>query len=140
MKKIICTLFCIFTVPVFAYNNTNFRGSYGFRVSGMSSFIVANEAVTVGTGIIIADGKGKVTGHGTFRTGGIRCEGTIEGLYQVNADGTGFLATVFAPTTPGCYRAAFDSDMVLINNGNSFEISSMENDYLSGTLTKQAIR
>lgn len=128
----------LFSVNTFAaYNNGSFKGSFSFRLTGTSSIVLANQATTVATGIIIADGKGGVTGHGSFRTAGITCIGTIKGIYHIDADGTGFLASNLSTSTPGCFTSVLDVAIVLADSGNRFEVSNNENDYLAGTLIRQ---
>jgi hypothetical protein len=121
----------------YAFNNSNFKGSYSFRFSGSSSYVLAHEADTVATGIINADGKGHITGHGTFRTAGISCIGNIVGTYNVITDGTGIISSIFNTVTPGCFRGVLDLSMAIFNNGNGVEVANIENDYLSGTLHRQ---
>jgi hypothetical protein len=141
MKRIsILVLTSIFTVQVnsaIAFNNSNFKGSYAFRLVGTSSIVRANEPRTVATGVLQADGKGNVSGHGSFRSAGITCLGNVSGHYTVNNNGTGLLGSVISTSTPGCFPIVLDLGMVLYDQGNNFEVANIENDYLSGTLTRQ---
>jgi hypothetical protein len=120
-----------------AFNNSNFKGGYAFRLVGPSSIVTANEPQTVATGVITANGKGSVTGHGKFRSAGITCVGTITGGYTINADGTGTFGSNLITTTPGCFSIVLDLSMALAQNGKIFEVANIENDYLSGSFTQQ---
>lgn len=119
-----------------AFSNANFKGAYAMQITGLSTVVLANNSQTVGTGWLFADGNGNINGHGVFRSGGISCIGSIVGKYNLNADGTGSIASIFFPTTPGCFRSVFDLGIVLANNGANFKLASTENDYLTGKLTK----
>lgn len=136
---LLCTLFhfLFFYGPVNAFNNANFKGPYAFGLVGPSSLVLANEPRTVATGFLLADGKGKVTGHGSFRSAGITCQGNISGKYNIKTDGTGILTSVISTSTPGCFTNVLDLAMVLANQGASFEVANIENDYMSGTFTRQ---
>lgn len=120
-----------------AFSNNNFKGSYAFRLVGPSSIVLANEPRTVATGLLVADGKGKVIGHGSFRSAGITCMGKMTGSYNIKVDGTGILTSVISTSTPGCFTSVLDLAIVLSNQGESFEVANTENDYMSGTLTRQ---
>jgi len=136
MKRILLGLLLV-SIKANAFDNTYFKGPYAFRFSGLSSIVLANEPRTVATGMLNADGNGHVTGHGSFRSAGITCLGTIIGGYHINQDGTGVLNSILSTTTPGCFNIAFDTAIVLWNGGEVFELANTENDYLIGTLTKQ---
>jgi hypothetical protein len=133
-------LFMLFSSIAYAFNNSTFKGNYGFRFSGLSSYVLAHESETVATGVINADGKGHISGHGSFRTAGITCIGTISGIYNVNGDGTGIISSVFNTNTPGCFNGVLDLSMVIFNQGNGVEVANTENDYLSGTLHRQILK
>lgn len=120
-----------------AFNNSNFKGNYAFRLLGPSSLVSANEPLTVSTGIVVADGNGHVTGHGSFRSAGVTCKGTIVGNYNIKADGTGVLSSTINTSTSGCTTSVLDLALVLSNQGVSLEAANTENDYLSGTFTRQ---
>lgn len=120
-----------------AFNNSYFKGTYAFRLSGDSSIVKAGEARTVSAGVLTADGKGHLFGHGTFRSAGITCVGSIKGAYTVNTDGTGSISSVVATGTPGCFPSVLDLAIVLHDDGDNFEAANVENDYMSGTLSRQ---
>jgi hypothetical protein len=127
----------LLATPVSAFNNTNFKGGYAFRLVGPSSIVAANEPLTVATGVLKANGKGQVTGHGMFRSAGITCVGNITGTYTINSDGTGTFASNLNTSTPGCSTIVLDMSMALALNGKHFEVANIENDYLSGSFTQQ---
>ncbi|MES2216803.1 MAG: hypothetical protein V4501_00175 [Pseudomonadota bacterium] len=133
------TFTLILCVPNFAnaFNNASFKGSYAFGLFGPSGMVLASESQTVATGIVVADGRGHVTGHGNFRSAGSTCTGTFTGKYNINVDGTGSLSSNINTSTPGCIPSVLDLAMVLANNGESFDVASVENDYLAGTFIKQ---
>lgn len=127
-----------FALSAHAFNNSNFKGGYAFRLTGPSSIVSANEPRTVASGVLNPDGKGSVIGHGKFRSGGITCDGNISGKYSINNDGTGLLSSVISTSTPGCITSVLDLALVLADNGKYFKVSSTENDYLSGSFIQQA--
>lgn len=84
LRSWLVTLALTFLIPAtaFAYTNADFSGSYAPSVSGPSSVALASEPLTVGTGVMIADGAGNVSGHATLRSHGAACNGTFDsGLY-----------------------------------------------------------
>src|SRR5947209_7033880 len=103
-----------------AYDNTNFKGSYAFRLVGPSSIVLANEPRTVATGLISSDGSGHVSGHGTFRSAGVSCVVQISGTYSIKSDGTGLLSSIARTSTPGCFTSALDLAIVLSDKGETF--------------------
>ncbi len=142
MKRIISfftalTLFTFAASTAHAFNNTSFKGSYAFCFVGPSSLVLANEPRTVATGVLVADGNGHLTGHGLFRSAGVSCVGNISGGYNINLDGTGTLSSAIHTTTPGCFTSVLDLAIVLANQGNIIKAANTENDYMSGTLTRQ---
>ena len=122
---------------IHAFNNSNFKGNYALRLMGPSSLVTTAESMTVATGLINADGKGHVTGHGKFRSHGVTCDGTIKGTYIIQLNGTGTLSSIFNTSTPGCFNSVFDFSLALSNNGKSFELANTENDYMVGKLSRQ---
>lgn len=137
---VISAFFILSAEVVLAFNNHDFKGSYAFRLAGPSSIVLANESLTVATGIFLADGAGHLTGHGTFRSAGITCVATISGTYNIDTDGTGILASILNTTTPGCFNSVLDLSMVLFNKGNGAEVANNENDYMVGSLHRQFLK
>jgi hypothetical protein len=128
----------IFASTVYGYSNANFNGGYAFRLSGSSSYVVSSQRITVAAGVLKADGKGRVTGRGKFRSGGVTCDGVItSGNYRINADGTGVLTSTLSTNTPGCVTGVLDLALVLSSNGRYFSVANFENDYLAGLFIKQ---
>jgi hypothetical protein len=125
------------TTQVYAFDNSNFKGDYAFQLVGPSSFEQANQPNTVATGVMFADGKGHIAGHGTFRTGGIACIIHISGGYVVASDGIGWISTIGSTSTPGCFTNVLDLELVLSNNGQTLDVANNENDYMSGQLVRQ---
>jgi hypothetical protein len=121
----------------YAFNNSHFKGGYAFRLFGPSSVVLANQPLTVSSGVLVADGKGHVTGQGRFRSAGITCQGTITGNYTINTEGTGILTSAIQTSTPGCFTSVLDLALALAHRGEIFEASNTENDYLSGTFSRQ---
>ena len=86
------------------------------------------QKVTVGVGLLVADGLGKVSGTGTMRSAGVTCHGSFAGNYAVNNDGTGSVSTNFTTNTPGCFASVVDVSLALYKKGNGAEIANSEND------------
>lgn len=142
MKRIFSRWVCLFLFAftlssAHAFSNKSFKGRYAFGLVGASSLVLASEPRTVATGVFVADGNGHVTGHGSFRSGGVTCLGNINGNYSVNTDGTGILSSNIQTSTPGCFTSVLDLAIVLANQGKIIEAANTENDYMSGTLTQQ---
>ena len=99
---------------------------------------------TDGTGNLIADGAGNVTGGSeTVSDGTNICAGTITGSYTVNPDGTGTLTIIFkatstiagaCPASPVTNHAA----IVVVVSRKRIEVSGTDPGLLeSGSLTRQ---
>ncbi|MGO9061730.1 MAG: hypothetical protein ACLQU2_30805 [Candidatus Binataceae bacterium] len=140
LRSWLVTLALTFLIPAtaFAYTNADFSGSYAPSVSGPSSVALASEPLTVGTGVMIADGAGNVSGHATLRSHSAACNGTFDsGLYHVDPDGTGYIAVNFDTSDPGCFSIVFDVSIALSGNGERVDIANDENDSMIGTLIQQ---
>jgi hypothetical protein len=72
---------------------------HGFSLSSFSgSYSLAFNGGIGGTGVIVADGRGNSTGSMTANLGTAVCEGTLNGSYTVNSDGTGTYNPLFTIT------------------------------------------
>ncbi len=96
-----------------------------------------------GTGTLVADGAGNITGGTeTANDGTNSCTGTLTGSYTVNPDGTGTLTISFTtttsnfgacPTVPTTNHAA-----IVVVSGKKVEVSGNDMTQLeSGSLTRQ---
>lgn len=107
-KLILASTALIFSLaPLQAQANwspANVKGSYAFRLIGLDT--VATKSWIVGTGILIADGGGDITGGSiTYNDGGDVCIGTVNSVnkaYTVATDGEGKLTLTFTPTSGTC--------------------------------------
>ena len=86
-----------------AFSNSSLKGSYAL------SFAVAvggGSAVdfTGGTGIIVADGNGNLSGSESYSdTNGLVCSNlTIAGTYTINSNGSGVATFSFTSSDPQC--------------------------------------
>jgi hypothetical protein len=123
--------------PVAAFDKTSLHDWYAFRFSGMTG----GNAV-VGSGVmqffLDAGGSPKMVGRATlhgYNPGG-GCPGSIQaGLYTVNADGSGFVASNFIPD---CGQPGQVLNFDIVNDGNGFEMMSTVNGgRLWGTATQR---
>ena len=77
------------------FSNASLSGGYSLALTGE----------TLGTGsfkfaqidVIMFDGVGKLSGHGTMNDGGGICASAITGTYNVNADGFGLAMFIQTP-------------------------------------------
>lgn len=122
------------------FKSTDFNGSYAINFSGPSTMASASQALTVGVGLLTADGKGKIEGTGTIRSAGVTCHGAFKGVYHLLTDGTGDISTNFMTKDPGCLASVLDLSMSLFKNGGGADIASSENDYMVGSLHRQVIK
>ena len=114
--------------PAAAFDNTSIHGWYAFSFAGETG----GNAV-VGSGVmrffLDAAGAPKMSGRATLHgyVPGPGCPGSLQaGLYQVNADGTGFMSSNFIPdcVAPG---QVMNFHFVIVNDGNGFEMMSIAN-------------
>jgi hypothetical protein len=74
------------------FSNADFSGTYVNFFHG----------TTDGTGTLVSDGKGNITGgNETVSDGTNVCLGTLGGTYVVNTDGTGTMVTTFTTAAMG---------------------------------------
>lgn len=74
--------------PNRGFSLRSFAGSYSLDFNGDIA----------GTGVIVADGRGNSTGTMTANLGTAVCQGTLDGSYTVNSDGTGTYNPLFTIT------------------------------------------
>lgn len=140
MTKILQVFLLTFLIgPIYAtpFSNATFKGNYAYLLTGLSSIVLANESNAVATGIITADGNGGVNGSGSIRSANVTCIVQITGTYSINANGSGNISSIANTNTPGCVSGVLDLNLVVANNGQVIAVASAENDYMSGTLTRQ---
>lgn len=140
MTKILQVFILILLIgPTYAapFNNATFKGNYVYLLTGLSSIVLANESNAVATGILTADGNGSINGTGSIRSANVTCVVQINGTYTVNVNGSGNINSTASTTTPGCVSGVLDLNLVVANSGQIIAVASAENDYLSGSLTRQ---
>lgn len=140
------------------FSNADFSGTYANTFQG--SIIGAPVPPSVigpvigalsGTGTLIADGNGGISGGTeTVSDGNNICVGTLGGTYNVNSDGTGTLKTTFSTTStvagvcPSTTPPLPQHIAAIVLDGNG-HVSTSEADTFfdgfvaSGTLTLQNI-
>ena len=80
---------------------TSFAGErdHGFSLRSFDgSYSLVFNGNIGGTGVIVADGRGNSTGTMAANLGTAVCQGTLNGSYTVNADGTGTYNPLFTVT------------------------------------------
>ncbi len=115
-------------------------GSYAMHLSGASSVVNPNQSLTIGVGVLSADGAGKIAGIGTLRSAGVTCNGAFTGIYDLADDGTGTISTKFSTRDPGCFTSIINLSVAVFKKGNAAEIANSENDYLAGSLNRQFLK
>jgi len=121
------------------------RSSLGFSLSSVrGTYASTSHGTTDGTGTLIADGAGNITGGTeTVDDGGADvCKGSLGGSYTVNPDGTGTLTVIFTttatisgacPSSPVTNHAA-----IVVVSPKRVEVSGTDPFLLeSGSLTRQ---
>ena len=109
------------------FSNKSFKGSYGVGFSGTDLTV----GPIAGTGILVADGNGNLTGTETIKDGPIVCNESFSGTYGINSDGTG-TGSVTVTSTPdgGICEASVGNvitfSLVLSGNGSSNQIKLSE--------------
>jgi hypothetical protein len=67
------------------FSRRSFHGSYALGISGA----VISVGPIAGTGVLVADGEGNLTGTQTISYGSGPCTFNVAGTYDVNPDGNG---------------------------------------------------
>ncbi|MDO8431932.1 MAG: hypothetical protein Q7S58_05915 [Candidatus Binatus sp.] len=109
------------------FSNKSFKGSYAVGFSGTDLTV----GPIAGTGILIADGKGNLTGTETIKDGPIVCTESFSGTYGINPDGTGTGSVTVTSTPDGGICASsignvITFSLVLSGNGSSNQIKLSE--------------
>lgn len=122
------------------FKPTDFKGAYALSFSGTSTMVSAEQALTIGVGVLTSEGKGKVSGMGTIRSSGVTCHGVFKGIYHVSADGIGDMSTHFTTKDPGCLSTVLDLSMAMFKHGGGAHLASVDNDHMVGSLHRQVIK
>ncbi len=113
------------------FSNATFKGTYALGFSGTDLTI----GPIAGTGLLISDGEGGLTGSQTINDGGIVCDENLSGNYSIDADGTGSGSlTVESTSGGGICEAAVGNvvtfSLVLAGNGRSLRLSETNSNYV----------
>ncbi len=84
------------------FSDRSFKGSYAVGFSGTDLTV----GPIAGTGVLIADGKGNLSGTETIKDGPIVCTESFAGTYAITADGTGTGSVTVTSTPDGGICAA----------------------------------
>ena len=122
------------------YSNSSLSGTYAFSIIGVQVNSTSS-AVFDGSGTLIANGSGGVTG-GTIKeyfTGGGTCQASLSGSYDVtNSAGSGTASVTSSVTSGPCTGQTTTYDVELAQSGASALFSESDNvEWSSGTLLKQ---
>ncbi len=121
------------------FSKSSIKGSYAM------SFAVAvggGSAIdyTGGTGVIVADGNGNLSGTESFSdTNGQVCSGlTLSGTYTVNPDGTGVASINYSSSDPQC-SGSFTQTLAIAKGGALVKTTNISSNVaqLSGDWTRQ---
>ena len=119
------------------FNYGDLNGAYAMHLEGTSAIVSSEQSFTTILGVLAANGNGLIGGTGLLRSSGVVCHGIFSGTYVLLVNGTGSILTKFTPTDPGCYTRHVNLNIALYKKGNGVEISSSDNDYLTGSLGHQ---
>jgi len=86
-----------------AFSTASIKGSYALSFA-VALGGAASVAFAGGTGVVVADGSGNLSGSESFSiTNGTVCSGlTLSGTYTVNPDGTGVANISYTSSNPKC--------------------------------------
>ena len=111
----------------------SFQGSYALKFTGKTR----SGNPDSGTGVITANGAGKVTGGKlTENKNGTVCQFGLSGTYTVNPNGTGTLNLTGSPSTISCSLHSMTSS-VLFDMGKGVAAVNTMGGVAIGELTKQ---
>ncbi|MGB7554042.1 MAG: hypothetical protein WBM04_06695 [Candidatus Korobacteraceae bacterium] len=96
MKRLIFAVALCSLVSVASFAGEH---DHGFSLRSFSgSYSLAFNGDIAGTGVVVADGRGNSAGTMTVNLGTAVCQGTLDGPYTVNSDGTGTYNPLFTIT------------------------------------------
>jgi hypothetical protein len=96
MKRLIFAIAACSLLSIASYAGEH---DHGFSLRSFAgSYSLAFNGDIAGTGVIVADGRGNSTGTMTANLGTAVCQGTLNGSYTVNSDGTGTYNPLFTIT------------------------------------------
>jgi hypothetical protein len=109
------------------FTKQSFKGRYAVGFSGAD----LNVGPIAGTGIMVSDGNGNLTGTQTIKDGPFVCTESFIGTYSINADGTGAgTVTVTSTPDPGVCAASIGNvitfSLVLSGNGAGSQVKLSE--------------
>lgn len=120
----------------------------GFSLHSIrGTYASTSHGTTDGTGTLIADGAGNITGGTETVDDGVGdvCKGSLGGSYTVNPDGTGTLTVIFttdhtAPNVGACPSVSATSHAaIVVVSKKRIEVSGTDPFLLeSGSLTRQS--
>lgn len=113
-----------------AFSLASLKGSYAGLFSGLISTPAGLVAI-LGTGVFVADGAGKFSGHESYTVDGKACTATVSGTYTVNPDGTGTSQTSFTTSTPGCVSGTYTQSLVIAQKGRLVLLSNSNADRIT---------
>jgi hypothetical protein len=99
-------------------------GSYAMIFSGYA--VSSSLQPFSGTGLIISDGQGHLTGHEVFNFNGQACSYQLSGTYTVATDGTGTNDITFFNGTPSgsCPSGSYTESLTVVDGGNRVLLSN----------------
>jgi len=112
------------------FSLASLKGSYAGLFSGHIS-TPGGMLPILGTGIFIADGAGKLSGHESYTVSGAPCTATIFGTYTVSPDGSGTLAAKFTTNTPGCVSGSYTQSLAIAQRGRLVLLSNSNADQIT---------
>lgn len=122
------------------FSVASISGAYGITYSGTVLNASGFNSAIAATGRMVADGQGNLSGSETFNVVGKVCEGTLNGTYTVNGDGTASITLTFAPLNVGCPSGTTTLSAVLVDDGEEVYFSQNDNKVLSGVARKRVTR
>lgn len=107
------------TMNAGGFSKKSFRGSYALGISGA----VLTVGPIAGTGVLVADGGGNLTGTQTISYGSGPCTFNVTGTYDINPDGNGSGQLTVSDATGGPICTSGNGltvtfSLVLVGGGN----------------------
>jgi|GEM_PF-3479884 hypothetical protein len=85
----------------------------------------------LGTGVFTADGAGNLSGDETYTVNGAPCSATVQGTYQVNADGSGSDAVKYTDSGTGCTSGSYTQTFAIGQAGSLIVMVNTNGDQVS---------
>lgn len=112
------------------FSLVSLKGSYAIIFSGKIN--TGTELLPIlGTGVIVADGRGHLSGHEAYTVETTPCEATLSGTYTINPDGSGTVSATFTTSSTGCTSGAYTQSLAIAQRGELVLLSNTNGDQIN---------